>query len=235
VQFNSLGYGKNVIDSLFLSTVSEDGMMDMLKASAQSELTLYSNIFNLNNGDITIFHNHNFDQAARLNLYEEMGKGPHIINIASLFNSQDMLGDNVINPLTILPLYTRIMLYAIGLYMLFGSVIFVIAIIKDKERTKIKMTTHLTAIIAGVDAVVILLYMYFRWGFVFNYGFSILGFLPHMLAWGLVALTLLHAAMCIAAFVRKQLTKAYRILYLISSILLLLITTEMLLNGFLRL
>jgi len=232
-EFNSLGYGANVINSMFLSqqTISKSMALDMLKASAQTELTLYSNIFDLNTGEITLYHNQNFDHAVWLKLSDELCKGPHIVSIASLFGSISLMGDDVINPQTLLPVYIRILIYAMGACMLFSSVYFIISLIKDKQRTKIKMTTHLTAIIAGIDAVVILTVMYFRWSFLLGYGFEILGTLPHILAWVLVVASLLQAALCIIVFIKKHLTKSNRIIYLISSILLLIISAEMLLSG----
>lgn len=234
-EFNSLGYGEYVINSMCLTkNVSEAAVRDMLKASAQSELTLYSNIFNLKTGDVTLFHNQNFDRAVKLNLSEELGKGAHVVDISSLFGDTKELGSDLINPQTLLPIYTRIIIYILGLYMLFCSVYFAISLIKEKERTKMKMTTHLTAVIAGVIAVVIMFFLYYRWSFLLSYGFAILGSLPHMLAWMLMAITLLQIVLCVVAFVRKRLTKGKRIVYLISSILLLMISAEMLINGFLR-
>lgn len=182
---------------------------------------------------MTLFHNQNFDHAVKLNLSEELGKGAHVVGISSSFGDTKELGSDLINPQTLLPIFTRISIYVIGLYMLFSSVYFAISLIKDKEHTKMKMTTHLTAVIAGVNAVVIMFFLYFRWSFLLSYGFAILGALPHMLAWLLTAITLLQIVLCVVVFVRKRLTKGKRIVYLISSILLLMISTEMLINGLL--
>lgn len=235
-EFNSLGYGEIAVNAMFIAqqTVSEAAVLDMLKASTQPELTLYSNIFDLSTGDISLYHNQSFDHAVKLNLFEELGKGPHIVGIASLFDGKNEIGSDVINPQTLLPLYTRIIIYVLGLYMLLCSVYAAIKLIRDKERTKIKMTMHLTAFIAGADAIVIMFFMYLNWSFLLKYGFEILGALPHMLAWMLVVLTLMQSALCIVALARKHLTKANRILYLVLSILLLLVSAELLINGFLR-
>ena len=114
---------------------------------------------------MTLFHNQNFDRAVKFNLSEELGKGAHVVDISSLFGDTKELGSDLINPQTLLPIFTRIIIYVLGLYMLFSSVYFAISLIKEKERTKMKMTTHLTAVIADVIAVVIMFFCIFAGAF----------------------------------------------------------------------
>lgn len=50
-----------------------------------SAVTLYSNVCDLTNGDIYIYNFHNFGEVAKFNLAEELKKGEHVYEIASLF------------------------------------------------------------------------------------------------------------------------------------------------------
>lgn len=47
--------------------------------------TLYSNICDLKDGDIYIYNFHNFEDAIRINIHKELGKGRYTVPVASLF------------------------------------------------------------------------------------------------------------------------------------------------------
>ena len=53
--------------------------------SGSMTVTLYSNICDLKNGDIYIYHFHNFEDVVRINLQEELKKGERYQSIVSLF------------------------------------------------------------------------------------------------------------------------------------------------------
>lgn len=53
--------------------------------SGSMTVTLYSYICNLKSGDIWIYNFHDFDQAVKVNIHEELAKGESIRTIASLF------------------------------------------------------------------------------------------------------------------------------------------------------
>ncbi|MFQ5977566.1 MAG: carcinine hydrolase/isopenicillin-N N-acyltransferase family protein [Candidatus Heimdallarchaeota archaeon] len=50
--------------------------------------TLYSNIFDLVNGDIYLYYDHDFSKVVKINLEEELAKGYHRFKIADLFEYQ---------------------------------------------------------------------------------------------------------------------------------------------------
>jgi len=50
--------------------------------------TVYSNIYDLKAGLVTIYHFHNFEEAVTLNLAEELKKGARTVELASLFQVQ---------------------------------------------------------------------------------------------------------------------------------------------------
>jgi hypothetical protein len=49
--------------------------------------TVYSNIYDLKAGLVTIYHFHNFEEAVTLNMAEELKKGARTVELASLFQS----------------------------------------------------------------------------------------------------------------------------------------------------
>jgi hypothetical protein len=50
--------------------------------------TVYSNIYDLKAGLVTIYHFHNFEEAVTLNMAEELKKGARTVELASLFQVQ---------------------------------------------------------------------------------------------------------------------------------------------------
>ena len=54
--------------------------------------TQYSNIFDLNTGEILVYHFHDFSRAVQMNLTRELQKGAHAYRIVSLFSKPDSGG-----------------------------------------------------------------------------------------------------------------------------------------------
>ncbi|MFC1725611.1 carcinine hydrolase/isopenicillin-N N-acyltransferase family protein [candidate division KSB1 bacterium] len=55
------------------------------KVARRSSATVYSNIFDLNNCEIYVYYFHNFSDVVKINLSDELKKGPHAYKIRSLF------------------------------------------------------------------------------------------------------------------------------------------------------
>ena len=66
-----------------------DLMKSVLDATHQEGKfpTMYSNVYDLTNGIIHLYHNHNFDKAVTINLADELTKGGHRVELAALFES----------------------------------------------------------------------------------------------------------------------------------------------------
>ena len=58
--------------------------MKTKQESGSITVTLYSNICDLKNGDMYIYHFHNFEDVVKINLQEELKKGEHSQSIVSL-------------------------------------------------------------------------------------------------------------------------------------------------------
>jgi len=66
---------------------SVDACRKVLSATHQEnpDPTEYSNVYDLVNGRIHLYHFHDFDNVVVLDVAEEIAKGPHTVEIASLF------------------------------------------------------------------------------------------------------------------------------------------------------
>ena len=66
---------------------SVDACRKVLSATHQEspDPTEYSNVYDLVNGKIHLYHFHDFDNVVVLDVAEEIAKGPHTVEIASLF------------------------------------------------------------------------------------------------------------------------------------------------------
>ena len=75
------GYGEAGVNALFDrdQPVTEEGFRGLLKAAEQDGLTLYSDIFDLKTGGITLYHAQNFDEAVHLSLHGELRKGAQLL------------------------------------------------------------------------------------------------------------------------------------------------------------
>jgi Acyl-coenzyme A:6-aminopenicillanic acid acyl-transferase len=69
------------------NAVTTDLFRSILEATSQKEgsVTQYSTIFNLNSGDITIYHFHDFSESVTINIHDELAKNVHSLEIPSMF------------------------------------------------------------------------------------------------------------------------------------------------------
>jgi hypothetical protein len=79
----------NIADSLFQNSdrTGSDLIRQILAAvhSERNNPTQYSNIYDLTNKTVTIYHFHNYENGYTFNLEEELAKGPHMVKLKDLF------------------------------------------------------------------------------------------------------------------------------------------------------
>jgi hypothetical protein len=75
---NSVDISVDLFQSMLAKTHQEPGQK-------QGSPTQYSNIYDLKNGMIYLYHFHNYADVIRIDLYEELKKGKHSSKISSLF------------------------------------------------------------------------------------------------------------------------------------------------------
>jgi hypothetical protein len=67
-------------------------VLDVVHFEGPAVNTLYSNIFDIINGDIYLYFFHQFGEVVKLNLEEELAKGRHTIRISDLFTQETVDG-----------------------------------------------------------------------------------------------------------------------------------------------
>jgi hypothetical protein len=91
--------GRYMVAESILSADSDEGTVDMLRSALSAshlELqtpTVYSNICDLNTGDIRIYYFHNYEEVVKLNLFEELKKGESRHVVESLFRVKPSVAD----------------------------------------------------------------------------------------------------------------------------------------------
>jgi hypothetical protein len=91
--------GRYAVAELILATDSGKGPVDMLRSAlsaAHLEFqtpTVYSTICDLGRGDILVYYFHNYEEAVKLNLFEELKKGDARYAVESLFEVQPFVAD----------------------------------------------------------------------------------------------------------------------------------------------
>jgi choloylglycine hydrolase len=63
---------------------TEQNCVDALKLAANPE-TIYSEVYDLTHGEVYVYYRHNLEQSLRVNLAEELRKGPHQVFLKAAF------------------------------------------------------------------------------------------------------------------------------------------------------
>jgi hypothetical protein len=74
----------SIAGSLTIDSVKE--VLDAIHFESAHVNTVYSNIFDVTNGDIYLYYFHQFSEVVKLNLEEELAKGRHYYRIPDLFS-----------------------------------------------------------------------------------------------------------------------------------------------------
>jgi len=91
--------GRYIVAESIVSADSDEEPVDMLRSAlsaAHLEFTtptVYSNICDLNTGDISIYYFHNYEEVVKLNLHEELKKGEARYVVESLFKVKPFVAD----------------------------------------------------------------------------------------------------------------------------------------------
>jgi hypothetical protein len=94
-------------------------VLDAVHFEGPAVNTLYSNIFDVTNGDIYLYYFHQFEEVVKLNLEEELAKGHHTYRISDLFTQK--IVDNAFNEYYEYPYIIRF--FPTDLLLLFATMI----------------------------------------------------------------------------------------------------------------
>jgi len=78
----------NIVTNDNMSIESIASILDAVHFEGPYVNTVYSNIFDVTNGDIYLYHFHQFQEVVKINLKEELAKGPHTYRISDLFKQE---------------------------------------------------------------------------------------------------------------------------------------------------
>jgi predicted choloylglycine hydrolase len=67
------------------SSATVENLEKILSRTHQSDLTVYSNIYNLTSGEVYVYNRADFTRKVKFNLSTELKKGRHVVSILSLF------------------------------------------------------------------------------------------------------------------------------------------------------
>ena len=114
---------EQVLDSIVknddISIESITHVLDAVHFEGPAVNTLYSNIFDVTNGDIYLYFFHQFEEVVKLNLEEELAKGRHAYRISDLFTQE--ITDGAFNEYNGFPFIIRV--FPTDLILLFTTMI----------------------------------------------------------------------------------------------------------------
>ena len=119
-------------------TLTPEFAGEILKAVHLKTLTthtLYSNVIDLNNGDIYIYYMSQYDEAVKLNIAEELAKGQRVIDARSLFSNEIAeVGDASYHAFETRFRVAQVSVILVGLILIAGGTVFAIKKLKKIRR-----------------------------------------------------------------------------------------------------
>jgi len=109
----------NIVTDEYISIESITSVLDAVHFEGPAINTLYSNIFDVTNGDIYLYFFHQFEEVVKLNLEEELAKGRHAYRISDLFTQE--IVDDAYNEYYEFPFIIRV--FPTDLLLLFATMI----------------------------------------------------------------------------------------------------------------
>ena len=105
------------VDNISIESITH--ILDAVHFEGPAVNTLYSNIFDVTNGNIYLYYFHQFEEVVKLNLEEELAKGHHTYRISDLFTQE--IVDNAFNEYYEYPYIIRF--FPTDLLLLFATMI----------------------------------------------------------------------------------------------------------------
>lgn len=208
------------------SDVTVDNFRSLLGAVKQ-DVTVYSNIYDLNTGNIYLYYKGNFDKVIKFNLYDELKKGKHIYNMKTLFSyTKAVSNENANNKNPFQTDQYRNQINMITL-ILFGFMVILLAVHfirrsagRDRRRRSLASERLMTA---GIAASILngILYIVFlkgltEYGFFIRYGFDLYEQVLYFLPYIILSLTLIQLICLVFSWKRNAfflVEKAFYLLY----------------------
>jgi hypothetical protein len=186
--YQLLGYGEPFLRPLFEmdnQTITIERFCSMVELARQGELTVYSNIYDLKNGMIYVYYNHDFNHVVTFNLQKELKKGKHLYDLYAIFPhaAKTDLYDALLKDLSKTQI---IQIVSVGLILVSPFILWPIAFFLKKFRgrekvkpgfsIKIRVFSLMSRVLVLLNSILsfITLYVLMRYGsFIYKYGYGI--------------------------------------------------------------
>lgn len=227
--FQVLGYGYKIINTELTGNngdISVERFRKLLDYSHQGDMTIYSNIYDLNNKEIYVYYLHNYDYSIKFNLEDELKKGKHFYNLYDLFPVKKSVapvkeysfkefsrGETgliiVITLAFAAPLIVCPVFYLAGYFK------------KKRNRITYGKALHISWIVTALNSMLglLILYLILRYmPLIGKYGFEITGKIFAHLPLHMVLLTAVLILIMSFAWKRKSMNVAFRVFLSITDI-----------------
>lgn len=218
-RYRAIGYGKDtVIPMIEKSAVTVDSFRDMLDAAHQGDKTAYSNICDLNTGDIYIYNQHNYDRNVRYNLFEKLQDGKHILYIPGLFPEQKAGAYDTITFKQFFAPGALELMAIFGALFTFAAYFWLQQVISRKKTLKAALWFYVAGILSSMVQISILLLTYLHVPYLVRYGFSLFGIVASILPWALLTLAAMQIIFSVLLWIRKDIRAFSKILYTVTTL-----------------
>jgi len=128
----------NIVTNDNISIESLTSVLDAVHFEGPIVNSLYSNIFDVTNGDVYLYFFHQFEEVVKLNLQEELAKGRHAYRISD-FSTQEIV-DNAYNEYYEYPFFIRV--FPTDLLFLFVTIVLDIILVLASMYVVSKKILH---------------------------------------------------------------------------------------------
>lgn len=200
-------------------SINPDATVDNIKSmlsATKLESTIYSNIYDLNTGDIYLYYLGNFDNPVKLNLGDELKKGRHIYNLSELFNRPVSPSTTASNSINLFGVGTGKTILSIAVLCLIALVIALLLVfsIRRYRRRKAPVDSSLSdklsltgIIITVINSILTIAFLkgLMDYGFYLRYGFTIYESILYIMPYIIACLTFLQIIPLILAWKKNLL------------------------------
>ncbi|MDP4090134.1 MAG: hypothetical protein Q8930_12790 [Bacillota bacterium] len=206
------------------SQVTADNFRTLLESASDPE-TIYSNIYDLNSGDIYIYYMRDYSKPVKFNLKEELAKGKHMYELSALFNKDvpnlSKTNVNNLNPFSEKAAWVQQHLIFCMIVFIFWPVVLALRFAVSRKRSGKGISFRLTRgevmalLISLLSAVMYFIHLksLIKYGFYLRYGFKlyqeILLYIPPVI----IAFSLMQLIFAVYSWKKGRWPLFQRILY----------------------
>lgn len=220
----------NILNHMFPSNpeATVDNFKSLLSAT-KVESTIYSNIYDLNTGDIYLYYLGSFDNCIKFNLSDELKKGKHIYNMSELFNHLIPPNTANANSINIFAAGTPVLGTAVNVLIILTIALLLVHIIRRlKSRKNLGQPAFLDklalagVIVSAVNSIITILFLkgLMDYGFYLRYGFTLYESILYAMPYIIACLTFLQLIPLILSWKKNLLFLIEKGIYILDTLIL---------------